>query len=280
MMRKRVNNDYINNINTRFVRKRVRRFFLRIIKNKFFWLFTLLIFTFSGLVYLFLFSDFFQIKSIQIKGAVSQKPEEIKNLIEKEIINNLLGFKTKSIFLVKNKNISQVILNKYPEIEYLKIKKVMPFTLDIFIEERKGVGVLCSEFNCFLFDKNGVIFKEVEKSKIDLVDFIFKLDLENEDLFLSKKIFDEETIEKVLQAKDYLVNNLALKPKESHIYPSKKRFDIKLKEGWEIYFSLSNKLDWQLVSLKSVLEKGISPEKKERLKYIDLRFNNVFVSFK
>jgi cell division septal protein FtsQ len=279
-MRKRVNNDYINNINTRFVRKRVRRFFLRIIKNKFFWLFTLLVFTFSGLVYLFLFSDFFQIKSIQIKGAVSQKPEEIKNLIEKEITNSLLGFKTKSIFLVKSKKISQVILNKYPEIEYLKIKKVMPFTLDIFIEERKGVGVLCSEFNCFLFDKNGVIFKEVEKSKIDLLDFIFKLDLENEDLFLSKKIFDEETIEKVLQTKDYLANNLALKPKESYIYPSKKRFDIKLKEGWEIYFSLSNKLDWQLVSLKSVLEKGISPEKKERLKYIDLRFNNVFVSFK
>jgi hypothetical protein len=152
--------------------------------------------------------------------------------------------------------------------------------LDIFIEERKGVGVFCSEFNCFLFDKKGVIFKEVEKSKIDLVDFVFKLNPENEDFFLSKKIFDEETIEKVLKAKDYLVNNLALKPNEVYIYPSQKRFDINLKEGWEIYFTLSDKLDWQLVSLKSILEKGVSPEKKERLKYIDLRFNNVFVSFK
>ena len=43
-------------------------------------------------------------------------------------------------------------------------------------------------------------------------------------------------------------------------------------QGWEIYINPKKTIDIQLMALKSVLDLKIPPEKRNKLEYIDLRF--------
>ena len=60
---------------------------------------------------------------------------------------------------------------------------------------------------------------------------------------------------------------------------SDRRLNIKTSEGWEIYFNLQEDIDWQLTELALILKEKISPEKRGEIKYIDLRFEKVFIQY-
>lgn len=58
---------------------------------------------------------------------------------------------------------------------------------------------------------------------------------------------------------------------------SEEKIDVRTAEGWAIYFNLKENLNWQITKLAAVLEKRIPQGKRENLKYIDLRFEKVYI---
>lgn len=248
-----------------------------IFKNRLFWGFLSFLFILIGVFYLFVFSAFFQVKSIKVIGGKTISIIRLQNLVRRNIKKNIIFFSTKSIVLVNFGSLSKTILREFPQIDTIKFRRVLPNSLQILIKERIPICVWCNKLNkCFLVDKKGVAFgyssnastsrqtieptiKFFEEKKVHLGDVVVNPNR-------LKLILD---IQKKLKAKKIIANNF--------IFVSPVDLKIQTKDGWFIYLNPKKDIDWQITELVLVLEKKISPVKKSMLKYIDLRFDKVFV---
>lgn len=241
-----------------------------ILKNRFFWLGILALIVFLGISYFLVFSSFFQIKVIEISGNQKISTEELRKMVEDQIVKNLIFYQTKSIFLVNLKKIQNVILEKFPQISQINIKQKFPQTLEIKIEERNPVAIFCQNENCFFIDKEGVVFESNVKNQ-DF--FIIKKGNFNSEIKLGDKIIDENLISQILEIESRLKKDFKISINEV-LLVSEERVNFKTSEGWEIYFNPKKDINWQLTKLEAVLENEILPEKRKNLEYIELRFGN------
>jgi cell division protein FtsQ len=239
-----------------------------ILKNRFFWLSLLILILISGLSYLFIFSDVFRIKEIKISDSADSLKLKVEEVIKKEIGRN--------IFLVNLKEINKEILSQFPEIVELSFKRKFPRLLTIQIKEREAIGVWCYQtYNeCFFVDREGIIFKKIEKESIQEEVIILSLRKE-EALVLGEKILNPEILELILKIKKDLGEDLKIEI-ENFTIVSEKRLNVKTNENWEIYFSLEKDTTLELTKLEVLLEKEIPLEQRKNLEYIDLRFEKIF----
>lgn len=248
-----------------------KKIFLR---RKGFWF---LFFGFSLLIsifYFLFFSPFFEVKQITISGNEKIKTEEIKGLIENNIWSDFKLFKNKNINLIKKNKINDIFLKEFPQIKNFSFKKRLPNTLEITIKERQPIAIFKKEHDCFFIDSEGIIFEKVSDCNRDF--FVIQNFLLNQDLVLGNQAVSKEDISKISQIESYFKEEIKIPLKEFSIV-SDERLNVKTDEEWEAYFSLSENIQWQLVKLKILLEKKIPPEKRKNVKYIDLRFERVYI---
>lgn len=240
-----------------------------IYKKPFLWLVILFLLVTLGIVYLFFFFSFFQIKNIQISGNNDVVSKELRNIINNDINKKILFFPTKSIFLVGLTDIKKEILSDFPAIESVRAKKKFPNGLNFEITERIGMAVWCKEEKCFLIDKNGIIFKKDSNNNALAK---IKLSIAPEAKF-GQEVLKKEELDKILKINSKL-KELKISIQEIFLF-SEERINVKTPENWEIYFNSQEDTDWQLTKLKMVLEKEIPLEKRGNLEYIELRFGNL-----
>jgi hypothetical protein len=255
-----------------------------ILKNRFFRVSILISILFVSVFYLLFFSQVFQIKSVTISGEQKISKQDIANIVENQIQNKFLFFNTKSIFLVKRNEISNIALSEFPLIESVQINRKLPSSLFVIVTERIEVAKWCIENKCFLIDNNGIIFDPIRNEISNGAREIFENYSElstiksfnaNGKFALGQEVVEKETLSKVLQIISKLEQNLEVQTKLADIV-SKERLNIKTLENWEIYFNLAGDINWQITELGLILEKEIDLEKRQELEYIDLRFNRVF----
>ncbi len=244
---------------------------ISIFKSKVFWLTFLILIISGSLFYLFAFSSFFQVKEIKISGNEKVATNNIKDTIFNNFERKIIFFSTKSILLADLNKASEALLKNFPRIFQIELKRKFFNTLLAKIEERKPIAIFCQNDNYFLIDKEGVIFKKMPESSPGLK--IKKIN-QTADLFLGESVVEKEEITKILKIKSKLENDSKVSLMDVSI--SENRLNVRTSENWEIYFNLKKDLDWQLVELKTILEE-ISKERRRELKYIDLRFNKIYV---
>ena len=125
-------------------RTKKKKSVFRIFKKKLFWLALLFFIVLSGLTYFFIFSSVFQVKNIAVLGTEKTSSEEIRSIV----LDN-----TKNIFLADLKKINIMLLERYPEIANISIKRNIPDALLVQIEERKPVAVFSKNEEYFFIDK-------------------------------------------------------------------------------------------------------------------------------
>ncbi len=243
-----------------------------IFKKEFFWPGFLALLCLGGLSYFFLFSSFFQIKDINIEGEQKVSRGDILAGIEKEIGKKILFFETKSVFLVNAAEIREALFAAYPQIVGISFERQLPDSLNVQVTEREARAIWCRE-ECYLMDSRGIIFEKAGQDLPDLVKVVVSEYPEETDL--GEKAVDEEILSIILEIEFKLKDKVGLKIEEARA-TSKERIDFKTDEGWEIYFNAREDVNWQITKLNLVLEKEISPEKREQLDYIDLRFTRVY----
>lgn len=225
---------------------------------------------------MFFFSETFQIKEVIISGEEKVSKDELKSLIEEKLEKEILFVKTRSIFLANLNEIKKDILNNFPQISEIEIRRGLPNSLNVVAAKRLGTAIWCQKDNCFLLDNKGVIFEEfsgeTDSPKI--------IDRRNIDAFsLGEKVIDEKRLEQILEIESKIIKDLKIAiPAVSRI--TDERLDINTFEGWEIYFNLTEDVSWQLQKLSLVLEKEIPPENRGNLEYIDLRFTRVYYKYR
>jgi cell division protein FtsQ len=243
-------------------------------KNKFFLVFILVLIILGISFYIFSFAPFFQIKEIQIYGEKTIPANDLKTVLNEKIEKRIFSFLSKSIFLINPKKIESEFLQKYPKISKIEIKRKLPSTLILNIQEREPVAIFLVDDKKFFVDSTGIIFEEAQSEdnflKIRTSDVFSNIEL-------GRKVITKELMAFILDAKEKIQQNFQLKIEEAFIV-SEERINLKTSEGWFLYLNSEN-LDWQLRKLKTVLEKEIPKEKRTLLEYIDTRFGN-FASYK
>jgi len=258
-------------------RTKKKRSIWSIFKNKFFWFGLFILAVIGGLAYLFIFSSVFQIRDIQVSGAEKSPAQEIKNIV---------SAKSGNIFLTDFEAISKNILGQYIEIANITFKKNLPDRVLVQIEERKPIALFCRSLfepfllflnenqaeECYFLDKQGVIFKKVSEQLGNLLvlntkSFISKFNL-------GQEVINNDYLSKILKINSQLEKDIKIK---EALLISEDRLNIKTLEGWEIYFNPKKDLDWQIEEIKILLEQKISPENRDNLKYVDLRFEKVYI---
>ena len=266
-----------------------------ILKNRFFRASILILILSISVLYLLFFSPVFQINSIVISGEQKVSKDDVTNLIENEVLSMttlsrwpMLSeifisyfFPHRNIFLINTEKTADIILQEFPLIENIEISRGLPSSLFIIVAERTEVAKWCSLCSVsdtehiseyFLLDNNGVIFEEISGTDFDL-SIIKSFDSNKKNL--GQRVVEKETLNNVLQIISKLKQNLEIQTILADIV-SEQRLNIKTSENWEIYFNLAGDVDWQITELELLLEKEIDSEKRQKLEYIDLRFNRVF----
>lgn len=240
-------------------------------KKKYFWP-TFFGFLFSILIiYLLVFSSFFQIEKITISGNEKTNKNEILKIIENKIQKTIFSYSTKSIFLADINEIKKTALNSFPQIDELEIKKSFPKSLNVIVIERSGVAVFCNNNeNCFLLDQKAVIFEPLlQESQLPRIE-----KLNNEKQFqLGEQIIEEDLVLKILKAFSVLIE-LDIKAEKALIV-SNERINILTDENWEIYFNPQKDLNWQLTKLEALLKEQVPLENRNQLDYVELRFGDL-----
>ncbi len=284
----------------KFYRAKKRKSIIRLILySRVFWLSCLVLIILGVVFYLVIFSSFFQIEEISIRGNKKVSTENLKSIINNRINKKIFFLNSKSIFLANLEEMSKEILEKFPQISDTDLKRDFPDIVTVKIEERKAIGVWCQphtlnaesiesvenntekvqgqDSNYFYVDKEGIIF---EKEKGDPVSSqnlrIRNLVSSIEDIQLGKKVIEKEQLNQILKIESKLKNDLKIPLREISII-SEKRLNAKTAQGWEIYFNPKKDIDWQLKELDFLLEEKIPPDKRRNIEYVDLRFEKIYV---
>lgn len=235
-------------------------------KKKIFSFFLLIVFS-SIFLYLFFFSPYFQIETISIYNAKTVDQNKVINLVKKETKHRFLFLESESILILNKKEIKNDILNDFPKIENVKIKRDFPHEVIIYITERLPVAIFCNQNNhCYLLDKNGVIFDFAKNNNF----FIIKDNSGKKKLNLGNQVMSQETVSKILKIKDSVktISFKSLSIEEDH------KFSFHSLEGPEIYFDLNEDINQQIFDLNSFFKKYFPDGELEKVDYIDVRFGN------
>jgi len=229
-------------------------------------------FVFSVLiVYLLVFSSFFQIENIVISGNDKTQKNEILDVIENKIKKTMFSYSTKSIFLADINEIKKTALNSFPLIDELEIKRSFPKSLNVIVIERLGIAVFCNDDeNCFLLDQEAVIFEPLTgESELPRIE-----KLNNEKQFqLGEQIIEGDLVLKILKVFSVLTE-LDIKTEKALIV-SNERINVLTDEDWEIYFNPEKDLNWQLAKLEALLKEHVPLEERNNLDYVELRFGDL-----
>ena len=256
-----------------------------ILKRPIFWYLILFLILASAVFYFLLFSDNFQVKNIIILGNEKVNSKDIENIVQSNINKRILAFlswtlESKSILLVKLEKLDKEILERFPVIEKTKIDKNLPQTLMLGITERKPLGVFCKDGandqqQCFLIDKNGVIFEPAFAVPENFS--VVRQTLDNKEVFIGEEVIGKNIMEAISKIKRNLEDNFQINVKEA-LVSNPLRLNVKTSENWQIYFNLDEDSDinLQLAKLNLLLDKQIAPETRRTLEYIDLRFDRAY----
>ena len=260
-----------------YKKKKKTKLILLMLKSRFFWLALSVLTVGVALFYFSVFSSFFQIKKIKVSGNEKVAADDIKNAVSNNVGRRIIFFDTKSIFLADFEKAKKILLKSFPKISQVKLKRKLFNTLLVRVEERRPVAVFCRDNDCFLIDGKGVIF---EKALEPYSGLEIRRTSQIAELNLGARAVEEEKMSRILEIKAKMEDNFGISLKKILIL-SDTKLNVETEEGWEIYFNPEKDLNWQITELSAILKKELfSPNKRKNLKYIDLRFNKVYISLK
>lgn len=232
-----------------------------------------------GLVYFLIFSPYFKIKNITIKGTEKISQDEILNLTNQVLSGSYLKIiPQNSLISFPAQKLKELLKEKIPSIKEVKITKKMPtvptqpFSLTMEIRERERAIVYCGEMKCFYLDEDGFAFEEAPEIYGGLS--LTLKDNSKREVKIKEIAINKDLVSFLSQVKELLEKSLSLSLLNFQIdfYPSRDLTAI-TSEGWQIFFNPTGDSKAQVQSLEMVLEEKIK-EQRNQLEYIDLRMAN------
>lgn len=220
-----------------------------------------------------LFSNFFSIKRAIVLGNERIRNEDIENILKDAISGKRLYlFSAGNIILINDGKIKKKILDEMPLIENIEIKRMLPNSLKIKISERQPFAIWETTGKKYLIDSKGIIAYEIKDNNTNNLPIIY--DRQNKSVEIKGEATFPQQINFIRNVLDSLKKETNLEV-ESVSLPNSLGFevDVKIKNGFLIYFNTERSVESQIRDLKSTLDKYIA-DKKDSIQYVDLRVEN------
>lgn len=230
-------------------------------------------------VYVLFFSPFLKINRIALEGIQELEYQDVLDDINSFLKGRYFGvIPRNNIILVSPKIIGKHLTGRFKKIRQAEIKKIFPDALEIKIQERKSLLVLCSGGPCYIVDEKGYAFNgvDLESSQVKENNLIKIVDLNAKLVDLEQKVLDESYVRFALDLKDKLAKDAGIEIFDEGYTNPRISGDIQVKtrEGWDIYFNTAAPLDKSIKNLKIFLEENKNFRENNKLEYIDLRVKN------
>lgn len=253
-----------------------------IVKSRVFWDIVLGLVLLCSLAYFLFFSTVFKLKEIKFISPreVSLKP--LQELLNQELQKKWLHlFKRDSFFLLWSREVEDKILRELPEIKTANLRKKFPDGLLLEVKKREPLAIWCgleedeqSDGQCFLIDKDRVIFRRAKKEETK-GDLFLVMSKEEKQRGILEEACSAEEMNQILEIQHRLQGKLNIGV-ENFTKGKLGLLEAKTVEGWEIYFDLSTDIELALTKLELLLEEELPLEERKNLQYIDLRFSKVY----
>lgn len=246
-----------------------------------FWVIVLCVLLTLSAIYFVLFYSSFQVNNIVISGNQKISSPDIQNIASEEVYKEFFSFSglkiaSRSIFLVRAGKIVNQILEKFPAIERVRIRKEMFQLLAIDISERAPVAIFCpinealENDVCYFMDNAGVVFEPVDELPNNRI--IVRQNIGGSRLVAGGVVVQKDSMDLLLKLEKNMRDDFKIKIKEATI-TSPIKLSVTTGEGWKIYFNLGDDSDTsvELAKLNLLLNGGMTAQERENLRYIDLK---------
>lgn len=241
-------------------------------KKRWFWTSFLLAALAAGLFYLFFFFPKFQVQTVTVWGNDKVSGEDISSVAWKAINKKMLGIRQRNIFTVYEDSLKQSLLDAFPAIEEVAVKKEWLGAVNLKITERKPLAVFCQgsgKENCFTLDKHGVIYESAYSIAGNLIVRAgsgFEAPLSE-----GQHVIDASLMQSIVKIRDTLRHNFQIELAE---VLWENPLVATTTEGWKIYFDPAVNMEMQITKMDLLLKNEITPAVRKKLNYIYLQYKD------
>lgn len=231
-------------------------------------------------VYAIFFSDYFLINNFKVQEEGTMVDN---NVPINEILKQYLG---KNLVLLNENSLSQEIKSTHPEIENLRVKKILPKTLVVEFEKFPTVANIVNIVDGiqkkFLVDSRGFLTQENnENPDLPYIRITSSTPLQIHANFISTTSKSTERLNYIIQAINLYEEKFGMKILYAEFKIPEREIHLYTEKSFYVMIDMEKDLNTQLEKLKKVLTK--LDIYNEPLVYIDLRIsgtNNEKVIFK
>lgn len=233
---------------------------------------------FGTAIFIFFFSDFLSIKTIDISGTESVPQERAREIIIAEMAGKIDGiFRRDNLIFLDIENMKKNLPDAYQIIEKVEITRKFPDKLIIKLQERKTLLNYCSGGECFVIDSKGNAFAkfDFEKNEFGEKNLIVINDESGKKISTDDFSANLDFLQFALEIK-YCLEDESIPVKMNFSTPTVVSGDLRVEteSGWKIYFNQKIGADREIEMLKTVLKNSIDKKSQADLEYIDLRLDN------
>ncbi len=235
-----------------------------------FWLALLFLVVAGGVFYLFFFFPQFQVQAITISGNQNVSSVDIQTAAWQNINKKVLGISSKSIFTVNTTQLKRSLLTGFPDLENVNVQHRWLAGIHLEITERSPVATFCASKSfeqCFLIDKNGVIYANGNPTENNLI----VRQAGGQTFITGMPVIDKSSMAVITKVKDDLQNNFQIHVKEALV---SNPLIFTTTEGWKLYVDPSISIDDQITKMDLLLKNTITPAVRKKLQYIYLQYKD------
>jgi len=233
-------------------------------KKLWFWLIVFIVIAGIGGCYIVCFLPQLQIKNIVVSGNNSISGDDIKAIAEKDVAQNIMG--SRSIILTKSHILVTDILQQFPTIENVWVRKIYPSTMSISVKERQAVSTFCQTINCFAIDGNGIIFQQITGVPEGM---IITSDTPH-DMRPGSQVVEKKVMDLIIAVRKSLKENFNINVTNTFV---SNPVVFTTHERWKMYFSPDNTEQNQITRMEALLNK-IPADVRKKLEYIYLQYKD------
>lgn len=238
----------------------------------------------AALWWWFFLSPQFQLQRVEIEGTKTVSPDKLRNKVKSFKFLNLPLVERNSLWIIwlRKKKIKEKLISEFLPLKKANIQlELLKDKVKIEVQERKEVGIWINKKNSFYFDQTGFLFRKAPSYEGKIITPVSN---PGQNLKLGEKVKPPKVLKSVLALinNQYLQNEINLD--RIKVINQNQALKVYFSDGVYALFSISGeKSDFSqsVYVLRQTLEKKVKQDKKDKLKYIDLRIpNRAYIQYK
>jgi cell division septal protein FtsQ len=214
-----------------------------------------------GAIYILIFSDFFKINDLEIKGY--SHPETVEEVAEEMLSRNIFS---RNIFFFNERELERVLAGD-SQIYEVNVERFFPNSINILIEEAKAEIVWNTAGDNFLIDGRGVVMGLAKDEKLPVVS-----DASNINIQSGERVASPTFINFIKEINTEFEGSTETKISKIIILDILTDVHVLSSDGFVVYFDATKNASGQLKNLTRILEESRTAGSK--LEYVDMRLDN------